>query len=280
MKLRLLIILNILVFNAFAGKETNTIGARSSALAGSSILLNDFWSAENNPAGLGFVDQWAGGISYENHFLLNEMSYKSAVLAYPTQSGSFGLSIGQFGYSQYQENKIGISYGQKLSKTFSMGIQLNYLNTAIAEGYGSKSGLSANIGFIADLTDDIRVAAMIINPNRAKISDFNDERLPTLIKLGFGYKFSEKVQFLSEVEKDIEFEANAKFGVEYLATEKFFVRIGYGTQPSVSSFGFGLKLKEFTIDASSNFHSTIGFTPQISISFTPRKSNSDGSNKD
>lgn len=274
MKYTLFLFFNLLIFSAYAGKESNTTGARSSALAGSSILLNDFWSAENNPAGLGFVDNWSAGISYENHFLLSEMAYKSAVLAYPTESGAFGLSVGQFGYSLYQENKIGLSYGQRLSKTFSLGVQLNYLNTNIAEGYGSRSGISANVGLMADLSDEIRIAAVVINPNRTKINDFNDERLPTLIKLGFGYQFSKKVQFVSEIEKDIDFDANGKFGIEYLASERFYVRVGYGTDPSLSSFGFGLRFKDFTLDASSNFHSSIGFTPQISISFTPQKAKS------
>lgn len=262
---------NLLFFSVFAGKETNSTGARSSALGGTSSLISDFWSAENNPAGLGFVENWAGGISYENHFLLNEMSYKSFVFAYPTKKGAFGLSVGQFGYSLYQENKIGLSYGQKLSDVFSMGVQLNILNTSIAGNYGSSSGLSANIGLMADLSDEVRVSAVVVNPSRTKLSEFNDERLPTLLKLGVSYEFSKKVQLLSEIEKDIDYKANAKFGLEYLAAENFFVRIGYNSEPSVSSFGFGYRKKDFVVDLSSSFHSTIGFRPQISISFIPQK---------
>lgn len=262
---------NLLFFSVFAGKETNSTGARSSALGGTSSLISDFWSAENNPAGLGFVENWAGGISYENHFLLNEMSYKSFVFAYPTKKGAFGLSVGQFGYSLYQENKIGLSYGQKLSDVFSMGVQLNFLNTSIAGNYGSSSGLSANIGLMADLSDEVRVSAVVVNPSRTKLSEFNDERLPTLLKLGVSYEFSKKIQLLSEIEKDIDYKANAKFGLEYLAAENFFVRIGYNSEPSVSSFGFGYRKKDFVVDLSSSFHSTIGFRPQISISFIPQK---------
>jgi hypothetical protein len=271
MKLNLLIIANLIFFCAFAGKETNSVGARSAGVANSSLLFNDFWSAENNPAGLGFLNSWGGGISYENHFLIKELSYKSMVIGYPTGKGAFGLTVGQLGYNLYQENKIGFSYGQRLSETFSMGIQLNYMNTRISEGYGTKSGLTANIGLIADLSEKIRVAAMVINPGRTKLSDIEDERIPALIKLGFGYKFSKKVSFLSEIEKDIDFDSNAKFGIEYKATELLFFRVGYGTHPSISTFGFGLKLKEFTIDASSSFHSKIGFSPQISISYCPIK---------
>jgi hypothetical protein len=255
-----------------AGGEDNSTGARSHALGQISILHQDLWNAENNPAGLGFQDQFGGGISYESPFLMNQLAYKSAVLAYPISAGSFGLSLGQFGYSQYSENKIGLSYGQRLSNTFNLGVQLNYLSTQIAEGgYGSTSALSGTIGIMAKSNEEFTLAAVVVNPNRAKRSAYRDERYPTLIKLGVAYAFSEKVRLLSEVVKDIDFDASAKVGIEYQAIDILYLRIGYDSNPALSTFGFGLKFNDFKMDFASGFHSTLGFTPQISLSFTPQK---------
>jgi hypothetical protein len=252
-----------------AGREDNSTGARSNALGNISILHQDFWAAENNPGALGFIKQWGAGVSYKNPFLVNDLAYKSAVFSYPVSQGSFGISVGQFGYNLYNENKVGISYGQRLSKTFSLGVQLNYLSTQIGEGYGSSSALSGTIGLMALVTDELTVGAVVVNPNQAKLTTFQDERYPTLIKLGVGYEFSNKVNLMTEVVKDIDFSPQAKVGIEYQAMDIVYFRIGYASDPSLSTFGFGLNYQDFTLDFASGFHSTLGFTPQISLSFSP-----------
>ncbi len=244
-------------------------GARSYGMAGNSILLQDLWSTNNNPAGLGFQQNWAAGVSYENQFLQSELSNKTAVIAFPVSSGAFGLSVNQFGYSAFNENRIGISYGQQLGKNIAMGLQINYLNTSIAEGYGTTSALSGNIGMIAKLNEELSLAAMVINPNKAKLAEFTDERYPTLIKLGLGYEFSDKVNLMSEVAKDVDFDANVKLGIEYKAMKLIHFRVGYATDPALSSFGFGLHLDQFKIDFASGFDSNFGFSPQVSIHYSP-----------
>tara|TARA_R110000868_G_scaffold35937_1_gene128158 strand:+ start:376 stop:1224 length:849 start_codon:yes stop_codon:yes gene_type:complete len=253
----------------FAGKEPNTTGARAYGLAGSSILFSDLWSAENNPAGLGFLKEWGAGLSYENQFLQSELATKGAVVAMPTNSGAFGLSVNQFGFSGYSEDKIGLSYGQQLSENFSMGIQINYLSTRIGEGYGSRSAISGNIGMLAKLSEKIDLAAVIINPNSAQKAAFNDERYPTLIKMGLGYTYSKKVRIISEVVKDIDFKTDVKVGMEYQLHEIFSFRMGYATHPSLSSFGFSLNVNQFRMDFASGFDSNLGFSPQVSLSYTP-----------
>ncbi len=271
---RQILLFTILVsFIPFAkgGKESNTMGARASGMANCSILLEDIWSTENNPAGLGKLDHWGAGIAYENHFLLSEFSYRSAVFALPTSSGGFGLSLGQFGYSLYQENKIGLSYGQTLSKNLSMGVQLNYFNTQIGEGIGSRSGVSGNFGLQAQINSQLKVGAAVINANRAKLANDQDERLPTLIKIGLAYRYSKKVIFFSEIEKDIDFKPVGRFGLEYMANDFIYLRGGYSSNPSLTSFGFGAKLKQFQIDITSLYHNNTGFSPQIALSYRPKK---------
>lgn len=270
MRILLFAFLTCISFQSWAGRDDVSTGAKSNALGNISILHQDFWSAENNPAALGFQKQWGGGISYESPFLLNNLSYRTAVFAYPTNLGAFGLSIGQYGYSLYNENKLGISYGQRLSETFTLGVQLNYLSTQIGEGYGSNSALSGTIGLFAKLNEDLNLAAVVVNPNQAKLSSFQDERYPTLLKLGLGYSISKKVNLLSEVVKDIDYKAVAKLGIAYQALDIIHFRLGYATNPSLSTLGFGLNLKDFQLDFASGFHSTIGFTPQISISYQPK----------
>jgi len=256
--------------NLHAGNEFNPIGARAYGLAGNSILFQDFWSTENNPAGLGFLEQWGAGFSYENQFLESEFANKALAFAHPFKAAAFGLSFTQFGFSNFQENKVGLSYGRALGENIAMGVQLNYLSTSIGEGYGSRSSFSGTIGLQAKINRKISIAAVIINPNRAERAEFDDERYPSLIKLGMAYVFSKKVDAYTEVVKDIDFDANLKVGLEYQAMEKIVFRAAYATNPALTAFGFGVKLKQFQLDVASGFDSNLGFSPQLSIAYRPR----------
>lgn len=261
-----------LCFSLQAQNSQSQNGARSSALANTGLNLNDLWATDNNPAGLGSLEQLSAGISYRSHFLIKEMASKSAIIAIPASRGAFGLSINQFGYSLYNENRIGLSYGQNLSKTFALGIQLNYLNTSIAESYGSKSGLSGNVGLQARINEKLSLAALVKNPNRTKLAEYQDERYSSSISLGLAYEFSERVWLFSEIEKDLDFDENVKLALEYIPIQAFYFRLGYASKPTQTSFGFGLHLQDFVIDLSAGLYSDLGINPQVSIAYRlPKK---------
>ena len=260
------IILILLTFPAvFATNGNDVIGARSLALGGFSTTLSDVWSTNNNQAGLGFLTDVSGGISYESRFLLKETAYKSGAFALPTKLGAFGLSVTSFGYSAYNETKAGLSYGQKLNEKIALGVQLNYVNIKLGQDYGQKSALTGAIGLIMNLSKEIAVGVHVYNPTRTKFADYNNERLSTIMKLGLDYKFSEKVFLAIETEKDINFGAIARVGIEYNPIDILYLRGGISTNPTLSSFGFGLKMKDFKLDLSTSFHQTLGITPGISI---------------
>ena len=269
MKKGLLIVITTLLTSSFYAQNEGITGARSYGLAGTSSLNSDLWSTNNNPAGLAFLKQWQTGISYENQFLLSELSNKTAIVTAPVSNGSFGLSVNQFGYSSFNENRIGFSYGQKLGEKIAMGIQINYLSTKIGDGYGKTNALSGNIGLLANINNELSLSAMVINPNRAKLAEFTDERFPTLLKLGLKYDFSKKVTAFTEVAKDIDFDANVRIAIEYKALPMLYFRAGYATSPALSSFGFGLNLDKFKLDFASGFDSNLGFSPQVSLSYSP-----------
>lgn len=255
-------------FNSLqAGNENYSIGGRSAGLANASLTLTDLWSVHHNQAGLAYLEKISAGIFYENRYLLSELSVKGGVAAIPTKSGVFGVSISSFGYSAYSENKYGVAYARKLSDKFSVGIQLNYLSTQLSEPYGNKSVLAGEIGFRAQLTNELSAAAHIFNPTRAKLADYNDERTPTILRFGLGYAFSEKVTVVAEAEKDIDYAPAIKAGIEYYVIEQLYLRAGVGSKPFTSAFGFGLKLKQFQLDFASTFHQTLGYTPQVSLSY-------------
>ena len=266
----LITILSLLPVFIYANNEANIAGARASGLAGNSISFVDFWSTENNPAGLGFLKEWGAGFFYSNPFSQKELAFKSAVFAYPLKKSSLGLSLNQFGFSDFNETKIGISYGKQLGEQLALGIQINRLSTHIGEGYGTRSTITGNVGIIAHINDKITTAAVIINPSRSKRADFDNERYPSILKLGIRYSYSEKVSAFAEIVKDVDFDPDIRIGIEYHIVKHFDLRVGYATDPARSSFGFGIDLKQFRLDFASSFDSNLGFTPRLSLSFSPK----------
>lgn len=267
MKRSLLIGALFIAFNSLAGNENDPFGARSGALGHASVSLSDFWSLYNNQAGLAFIENPFAGVSYENRYTVSELSRNFVGVIVPTKSGTFGFSLTSFGYSAYNEGKYGFAYARKLSEKMSLGVQLNYQTIRQGNDLGKQNNITAEIGFQAEIIEDLKFGVHIFNPNRSNISDNPKENIPTVFRLGAQYTLSEKVFIVAETEKDIDRSAIFKTGIEYHVLDQLYVRGGIATNPTYSSFGFGLVLDQIKIDLSTSYHQVLGHTPQFSLSY-------------
>ncbi|HNW99475.1 MAG TPA: hypothetical protein PKK00_13800 [Bacteroidales bacterium] len=261
----------IIGINLFATGENFPVGGRSAGMANASVTLNDFWSIYNNQSGLCGIKKISAGIYYENRFGLKNFGLKAGAVVMPIKAGVLGLSMNYFGYSMYNESKIGFAYAKKFSENFSMGIQLDYLSTHIAENYGNRSTVAGEIGLRYQLNKNLCIAGHIYNPARAKIAEYNDERILTVVKVGLSYLCSEKVLLNTETEKDIQYKAVFKAGVEYHPVKEIYFRTGIATNPFLNAFGFGIEIKNFKLDFATSYHQTLGFSPQFSMIFNVSK---------
>lgn len=268
-----LLLFIVVLFSTHADAQigNDVVGANATGMGGFNVTQNDVWSANNNQAGLGFLEDICGGIYYENRFLLQETSYRAGAFVLPVKHGAFGVSVASFGYQLYSETKAGLSYGQRLGENISVGVQLNYLNTKLTQEYGSKNTLTGAFGLIAKLSEEMSVGVHVYNPTRSQLAEYDNEKVPTIMKLGVAYRFSEKVMLGVETEKDMNYDAMLKAGLEYHVTEIFYLRGGISTNPTLSSFGFGLQMKSLKMDVSSSFHQTLGMTPAISLVYQKEK---------
>ncbi len=244
-----------------------SIGARSSSLGHASSTLFDVWSARNNQGSLAFVRQAEVGAFYENRFFIKELSQTGFSAVLPIKKGTFGLTYSSFGYKLYRESQVSLAYGMRLSERIGLGISLDYLNTKIADLYGQAHAITGSIGVTAKLTDQITFSSHIYNPFRAKITDYNKEKVPTIFKLGAQYTFSKKVFMIIEAEKTSVQKVNIKGGIEYNPTSIVYIRAGAATYPTQASFGIGVNYQGLKIDVSSMYHSILGLSPQIGISY-------------
>ncbi len=269
-------VLILFLFSAFLVKaDNNPVGARAAALGGASITLSDVFSSQNNQAGLGFLKKASVGAYYENRFLLKQLSYSSFVGAISIKKGTFGLTYTGFGYSAFKQSKLGLAYGLALSENFSAGVQMNYLSYRIGDIYGNASAFTVELGLQGKLSKNIIVAAHVYNPNRAKITDYNNEKLPSQLRFGIQYIFSEKLFAVAEAEKSSYNAVNFKGGIEYSPAKEFYLRAGATSNPAQASFGVGLNISSLKFDLSSAYHNVLGFSPQIGLSYVFGKSSTE-----
>ncbi|MEO0312486.1 MAG: hypothetical protein RIQ89_2143 [Bacteroidota bacterium] len=248
------------------------IGTRASAMGNAAVAASDAWSASNNQAGLGFIDQWSGALSYEQKFYTKELALRALSVQLPTKkTGTFGITAWQFGYQNYNETKIGLAYGKKLSPKLAAGVQLDYLSTFIADNYGSRNVFTIELGLMAKPLKNLTIGTHIFNPQRADLVAGGNEKIPTVFRFGALYQFSKKLQITSEVQKDTEQSLMFKTGVAYSPIQQLEIRIGLATNPSLLSFGFGYKVNNLSIEVSTSYHQTLGFSPQLGLVYQSSK---------
>ncbi|MBI3502335.1 MAG: hypothetical protein HY063_11125 [Bacteroidetes bacterium] len=253
--------------------DNSPLGARSAGMGNASVSLADVWSVQNNQAGLGFQKKFSAGIVYQNPFLMKELSTKAFGLAAPVKGGTFGVLVSSFGYSQFSQNKIALAFGKSFGEKISAGIAMDYMSMKFGDAfYGMKNFFVAEMGIQAKPLKNLTLGVHVFNLTKAKLASYNDERIPTIMRIGMDYKFSQKVLLAVEAEKDIDTKQMLKAGIEYRPVNVLYVRAGVATNPSLSCFGFGINLKQFKLDISTTYHSALGFSPHVGLIYEFEKS--------
>ncbi|MEY4110748.1 MAG: hypothetical protein RLZZ46_1103 [Bacteroidota bacterium] len=262
------ILLTVFSVEIFAANESLPAGARQAGMGGLGLSIPDVWSIDHNAAALALLEKPCAGVFLQQQFLVKEMSRGAAAFVMPfSKIGTIGIGYQTYGFRLYRDTRATLSYSRKFGPVFSAGLQLTYLNTFIGENYGSRSALAAEVSFLAEVIKDLRLGVHLYNPTRVKTGSYGNERVPTVLRVGMGYRFNTKVRAGVEVQKDLRNRAIFMAGVEYQIVPVLYLRAGLSTQPGMSSAGFGLQLKPVRIDFAFGFHPQLGLTPSTGITY-------------
>jgi hypothetical protein len=246
-------------------------GARSGALLNASTTLSDNWSYFNNPGALGKVESLSAGVTYESRFLLKDLQRQSLAVAIPTKLGVFSVGAFNEGSAEYRNFRTGLGYAMKLADHFSAGVQINYQGLRLPNYYGNSNTVTGEAGVLLNITDRWDFGFAVFNLGQNKLSEFQNDRYNTTLRLGTAFKPAKPVKVIAEVWKDVDGPVSFKGALEYEPFKQFHMRLGVGNQLTALAFGFGYKWKEFRLDIATAYHQVLGWSPQIS--FTYEKSN-------
>ncbi|MBL4862593.1 MAG: hypothetical protein JKY09_06205 [Crocinitomicaceae bacterium] len=246
-------------------------GARSMSLANASVCLSDVWAYHNNPGALGEIESLSVGVSYENRFLLKELQSQGLAVAVPLKVGVISVGGHLYGYDQFRSYKGGLGYSLKLAEKLYAGVQMNYQGVRLSGNYGAKNSVTAEAGVYSKLSEQWKLGVAVFNVGRSQLSDYEDDRFSTMMRIGSSYRFSKKVELSVEIEKDLEYALRLKSGVEYQVVDHFFIRGGVATAPVELTFGFGYHFDRIHLDLGSAYHQILGWSPHFSLVFVSKK---------
>jgi len=235
------------------------------AMGNTGVSNTDIHSIFSNIAGIAWLEGTQFAIFGEQRFAGTGISNLAVGAAHAIKSGTFGVTIQNFGINDYNEQKIGLAYARKLFDKLSMGVQFDLINTRITN-YGSAAVFTFEIGFVAPINKELTVGARIFSPMRVAITE--EEDVPGLMGIGFSYHPSKKVFLNGEVEKGIDTDLSIRAGVEYQIHSVVSLRLGGAANPTLATFGLGFKISDqFNMDIATTYHQVLGLSPGIGIRY-------------
>lgn len=265
MRTTLLLTLAIALSKSIAAQGWLPQGARSAALSHASVGLIDLFSFHHNPGALGFVVNGGAAVAYENRYLLRELQNQSFVVAQPLKTGVISVGGQFYGHEQFRTARLGGGYSMLLADNFSAGVQLNYMGLRLDPFYGVRHSLTAEFGMLLKVNKKLNLGLSILNLGRSRLAEFQDERFTTVMRLGAAYRISEHLKIVSELRKDLTHQVSLRGGMEYMPTDRLFIRLGAQGAPVEFSGGIGVRWERFMLDIGTNYHQVLGWTPSLNL---------------
>ena len=217
-----------------------------------------------NPAALAGVKQPGLSIGCVRQYMMPELSRYSAVAAWPSSPGNFGLEFGYSGFANYNESKLGIAYARTLGSSIDAGIQFNYAQVKIA-GYGAGSAIYAELGVLLHLTTKLHAGLQASNPIGGYLGKNKLEKIPTVYRTAIGFDVSEKFFVGCELEKTEGDAVSMQASFQYLVVPALSLRMGIRSLNKTAWLAAGILIRKYRLDVLAGYHPELGLTTGLQI---------------
>lgn len=241
-------------------------GPRLSGMGSGGTAVSDIWSVQQNPAGIAELKRPMLAVAFEQHFLDPEVNTQSAVFIVPYHRNVFGISVERYGFSEFNDQKVGISYAKRFGDSFRMAIGLRYYQLNVSQ-YGSAKAFTIEMGFQLKVTGAFTIASHIANPNQSQYKNLPGSTLPVKLTVGGSFRFSDRLFLIADVRKYLKYPIDGMTGIEYDIIKWFSMRGGVSMNPFKQYTGFGINYNKMRLDVSVASHPSLGYSPQIALGY-------------
>ena len=258
------------VFSMAAQSVVSAIPA-SAAPANASAAYVERWAVFHNPAVLVGEKNISATLGYENRFMVKELSTASLGVAVPTKYVQVGGAFSFYGYEAYSEIQAGIAAARQFHPKFSMGVQFNYMSVYFSPSQGSRGTVIVQVGFLSEVAKNLYLGFSVYNPIQTNIkseSKLLNKRIPSVFSLGGMYRFSPRVLWVAQIDKEIGNNVHWATGFEYRFIDELSVRLGGFGSPFVPSLGFGAYFWKIHFDVNFERHPVLGINSVAKVGYT------------
>lgn len=232
------------------------------SLSAYSSRQTDPFGFTGNQAALARLESAGIGVWGERRFMLSETSVYGLAAGIPTKMGNFGVQLNYSGFSNFNDNKVGLAYARSLGKFLDLGVQFNYYGYRIPQ-YGNASAINFEIGAIMHFSEKFHGGIHAYNPVGGKLGKAEEEKLASAYKIGVGYDATDNFYISTEIIKEEDKPVNVIGGIQYQFVKKFFARAGFISETGSAFGGAGVGWKNLRLDVAANYHPQLGFSPGI-----------------
>lgn len=249
-------------------QEVFGTGSKFQAMADASCAAGGCWSVFGNQAGLNTVNRPEIAGSFQNRFLVSQLSNRIGLFVFPFQNNVFSLAYSQFGKIPFRQEKIGVAYARKVGRKIGFGVQFNRYGVFLAEENKTALAYGLEIGTQYYATSKFTIGAHFVNPYQSGIKFSNQTyRYDSNVSLGTFFRISEAFSWTCEVENRFDKHVLFKSGFECGILNHLVIRTGVSGKPYLLSAGFGLQLKMTTIDFATTYNQNLGNSPSVSFQY-------------
>ncbi len=171
---------------------------------------------------------------------------KATQFGIQSRMAGWGLagSVHQFGRRDYQERKVNLAVGRRLSATVAGGLTATLYSLRI-QNYGHSTALGWTAALHGELQPGLLWGVIIQNMTGARLNVHPS--IPEVVTTGFRLQLL-KLDLGLEWEQDLDYPGSLKFGVEYRPTSFLKIRIGANQRPTRIAGGFALLYRGLHID--------------------------------
>lgn len=242
--------------------------ARSQGLAGAMIMLSGENAVMGNHAGLAVLSGLTLGAHYENCYMIPELGWGAFYCGIPVKNGAFGLTYSTLGNPAYHQGQACLSYGKAFGGIIRAGIGMHYLWIHQPDDLGDLSAIVPALGIQVLPLPGMTMGFQVFNPATQQFVPGGYIKIPVIFQAGFGFHIGDEVLICFEARKQsretLIYSGGIEINLRKLVTGRF--GISSGKFPGYA-FGFGFKVRPFTVDIAATHHPVLGFSPSVTISY-------------
>ncbi|AHM58309.1 hypothetical protein D770_00155 [Flammeovirgaceae bacterium 311] len=239
-------------------------GARAAGMGGAAAPVTDVWALHYNIGALAGVQETTVAASYQSRLNMPELSTAGIVFCVPLPVGVAGAGVSRFGFGPYSLSEVSLGFAHQI-RLVSIGLQAGIVQAA-TRGFGSRMVPLLSFGGTAELIPKLRFGGFIYNITQSQLSPETGEYIPTLLRAGLQWQPTVFVRLVAETEKDVDYPANFKAGLEYKLRNFLTLRTGFSTRPTSLHGGLGFLTGKLRIHYAMQHHRQLGLMHHTTFS--------------